>query len=54
MPRTSADTSDSIIGKALSELVRLAMRVEVQENVRLIRYEDRLLTPSRRVASERV
>jgi excisionase family DNA binding protein len=44
MPGTNADTSHSVFENAFSELVRQAVRAEVQEIVRLIRDEDRLLT----------
>ena len=44
MPGTKADISHSVLENAFSELVRQAVRAEVQEIVRLIRDEDRLLT----------
>ena len=44
MPGHGVDTTDSDLEKAFSELVRQAVRAEVQEIVRLIRDEDRLLT----------
>lgn len=44
MPGTNADTSHRALENAFSELVRQAVRAEVQEIVRLIRDEDRLLT----------
>jgi excisionase family DNA binding protein len=44
MSGTNADTSHSVLEKALSELVRQAVRAEIQEIVRLIRDDDRLLT----------
>ena len=44
MPLTNADTSPSILENAFSELVRQAVRAEVQVLVKLIRDEDRLLT----------
>jgi excisionase family DNA binding protein len=44
MSGPNADTSHSVLEKAFSELVRQAVRAEVQEIVRLIREEDRLLT----------
>ena len=44
MPGTNADTSYSVFEIPFSELVRQAVRAEVQEIVKLIRDEDRLLT----------
>ena len=44
MHGTNDDTSHSVFENAFSELVRQAVRAEVQEIVKLIRYEDRLLT----------
>jgi excisionase family DNA binding protein len=44
MTRTNTETSYSVLENALSELVRQAVRAEVQEIVGLIRDEDRLLT----------
>jgi excisionase family DNA binding protein len=44
MPRTNADTSHSVFENAFSELVRQAVRDEVQEIVRLARDNDRLVT----------
>ena len=44
MPGTHVDATDSTLEKAIAELIRDAVRTEVQEFVRLIRDEDRLLT----------
>ena len=44
MPGTNANDSHSVLENAFSELVRQAVRAEVQEIVRLIRDEDWLLT----------
>ena len=44
MPGTNADAPYSVLENAFSELVRQAVRAEIQEIVRLIREEDRLLT----------
>ena len=44
MPETNADTSHSVLENALSELLRQAVRAEVQEILKLTRHEDRLLT----------
>jgi hypothetical protein len=44
MPGTHVDANDSTLEKALAELIQDAVRTEVQELVRLIRDEDRLLT----------
>ena len=44
MSEASAENSNSVFEKALSELVRQAVRAEIQEIVRRMREEDRLLT----------
>jgi excisionase family DNA binding protein len=44
MPETKANMSYSAFETAFSELVRQAMQAEVQEIVRFIRHQDRLLT----------
>jgi excisionase family DNA binding protein len=44
MSGTNVDTSHSVFEIAFSELVQQAVRAEVQEIVKLIRDEDRLLT----------
>ena len=44
MPGTKAEIYPGVLENALFELVRQAVRAEVQEIVRLIRDEDRLLT----------
>ena len=44
MSSTNTDTSPGVLENAFSDLVRQAVRAEVQEIVRLIRDEDRLLT----------
>jgi excisionase family DNA binding protein len=44
MPETKLDMSHSVLENAFLELVRQAVRTEVQELLDLIRDEDRLLT----------
>ena len=44
MAEIKADVSQSVFENALSDLVRRAVRAEIQEIVSLIRHQDRLLT----------
>ncbi|MGN6731689.1 MAG: helix-turn-helix transcriptional regulator [Candidatus Binatia bacterium] len=44
MAEIKAEASENVLENALSDLVRQAIRVEIQEIIKFIRQQDRLLT----------
>ncbi|MGN6720671.1 MAG: helix-turn-helix transcriptional regulator [Candidatus Binatia bacterium] len=44
MAEIKAEASENVLENALSDLVRRAIRVEIQEIIKFIRQQDRLLT----------